>query len=330
MKEQNYYRQKRFLVTGGAGFLGRHVVEELQRKGAKEIVVPRSAQYDLTREMEVRQLFEERGPIDVVLHLAAVAGGIGFNRHYPADVFYNNIMMNSLVMEHARRSGVQKFVGIGSVCEYPKYTEVPFSESSLWNGYPEETNAPYGLAKKMMLVQGQAYRQQYNFQYIHLLMINLYGPSDNFHPEHSHVIPGLIGKFVDAKHQGSKKVIAWGTGEATREFLYVEDAAEGIVLATERYDKPDPVNLGTGQEIKVMDLVYLIKDLSGFKGDVEWDTSKPDGQPRRQLDTSRAKKEFGFEAKTDFRAGLRRTIEWYEEQREFIPAHKAGHSSRFS
>ena len=305
------FKDKTFLVTGGAGFLGRFVVEKLQEKGAQRILVPRSREYDLTREQQVKKLFQEASHIDVVIHLAASVGGIGFNKKYPGDVFYRNIMMNTLVMEYARRNQVEKFVGISSVCGYPKYTPVPFKEEDLWNGYPEETNASYGLAKKMMLVQGQAYREQYGFNAIHLVMINLYGPGDNFDPEYSHVIPAIIKKFVDAKRRGDKKIVAWGTGEATREFLYVEDAAEGIVLATERYNKPAPVNLGAGKEIKVKDLVYLIKELVGFQGEVEWDTSKPDGQPRRKLDTSRAKEEFGFEAKVAFRDGLEQTIEWY-------------------
>jgi GDP-L-fucose synthase len=309
------FSDKAFLVTGGAGFLGRLVVEKLQQKGAQRILVPRSREYDLTQEQQVKRLFQESSHIDVVIHLAASVGGIGFNKRYPGDVLYRNIMMNTLVMEYARQNQVEKFVGIGSVCGYPKYTPVPFKEDDLWNGYPEETNASYGLAKKMMLVQGQAYREQYGFNAIHLVMINLYGPGDNFDPEFSHVIPAIIKKFVDAKRRGNKRVVAWGTGEATREFLHVEDAAEGIILATEHYDKPDPVNLGAGQEIKVRDLVYLIKKLSEFKGDVEWDTSKPDGQPRRRLDTSRAKREFGFEAKTDFEQGLANTIAWYENHR---------------
>ena len=305
------FKDKTFLVTGGAGFLGRFVVEKLQEKGAQRILVPRSREYDLTREQQVEKLFQEASHIDVVIHLAASVGGIGFNIKYPGDVFYRNIMMNTLVMEYARRNQVEKFVGIGSVCGYPKYTPVPFKEEDLWNGYPEETNASYGLAKMMMLVQGQAYREEYGFNAIHLVMINLYGPGDNFDPEYSHVIPAIIKKFVDAKRRGDKKIVAWGTGEATREFLYVEDAAEGIVLATERYNKPAPVNLGAGKEIKVKDLVYLIKELVDFQGEVEWDTSKPDGQPRRKLDTSRAKEEFGFEAKVAFRDGLEQTIEWY-------------------
>ena len=310
------FSDKAFLVTGGAGFLGRFVMGKLQEKGAQRILVPRSREYDLTQEQQVKRLFQESSHIDVVIHLAASVGGIGFNKRYPGDVLYKNIMMNTLVMEYARQSQVEKFVGIGSVCGYPKYTPVPFKEEDLWNGYPEETNASYGLAKKMMLVQGQAYQEQYRFNAIHLVMINLYGPGDNFDPEFSHVIPAIIKKFVDAKDRGDEKIIAWGTGEATREFLYVEDAAEGIVLATERYDKPNPVNLGAGQEIKVKDLVYLIKELVGFQGEIEWDASQPDGQPRRQLDTSRAKAEFGFEAKVAFRKGLKKTIEWYENHRE--------------
>jgi GDP-L-fucose synthase len=308
------FSDKAFLVTGGAGFLGRFVVGKLQQKGAQRVLAPRSREYDLTQEQQVKRLFQESSHIDVVIHLAASVGGIGFNKRYPGDVLYRNIMMNTLVMEYARKNQVEKFVGIGSVCGYPKYTPVPFKEDDLWNGYPEETNASYGLAKKMMLVQGQAYQEQYEFNAIHLVMINLYGPGDNFVPEYSHVIPAIIKKFVDAKECEDEKVVAWGTGEATREFLHVEDAAEGIILATERYNKPAPVNLGAGQEIKVKDLVYLIRNLVGFEGEVEWDTSKPDGQPRRRLDTSRATREFGFEAKITLKEGLRKTIEWYESR----------------
>jgi GDP-L-fucose synthase len=307
---------KTFLVTGGAGFLGRFVVRELQKKGAREIIVPRSREYDLTQEQQVEKLFEDTGNIDVIIHLAASVGGIGFNKRYPADVFYKNIMMNTLVMEYARRYQAEKFVGIGSVCGYPKYTPVPFKEDDLWNGYPEETNASYGLAKKMMLAQGQSYHEQYGFNAIHLIMINLYGPGDKFDLEYSHVIPAIIRKFVDAKEQKKDKVITWGTGQATREFLYVDDAAEGIVIATERYNKPEPVNLGAGQEIKVKDLVYLVKDLVGFEGEVVWDTSKPDGQPRRRLDTSRAKQEFNFEAQVQLKEGLRRTLAWYNKRKD--------------
>ena len=257
--------------------------------------------------------------IDVVIHLAAKVGGIGFNRRYPATLFYDNATMGIHLMEAARREGVQKFVAIGTVCAYPKYTPVPFKEEDLWNGYPEETNAPYGIAKKILLVQAQAYRKQYGFNAIFLLPVNLYGPRDNFDPESSHVIPALIKKMVDARLKGNNEVVVWGTGKASREFLYAEDAAEGILLATEKYDKPKPVNLGAGKEITIKELVDLIAGLTGYKGEIAWDTSKPDGQPRRCLQTSRAKKEFGFEAKTDFKQGLRRTIQWYKDMRTWRP-----------
>jgi len=303
------------VVTGGAGFLGSYVVEKLRERGCQQIFIPCSRDYDLREKEAIVQMYEDSKP-DIVIHLAAVVGGIGANRKHPGRFFYSNAIMGIQLIEQARQFGVGKFVCVGTICAYPKYTPIPFKEEDLWEGYPEETNAPYGLAKKMLLVQLQAYRQQYGFNGIYLLPVNLYGPGDNFDPEYSHVIPAIIKKFVDAKHRGNKKTVAWGTGEVTREFLYVEDAAEGIVLATEHYNKPAPVNLGVGQEIKVKDLVYLIKDLSGFEGEVEWDTSKPDGQPRRKLDTSRAKEEFGFEAKVAFREGLKRTVEWYEKCKE--------------
>jgi len=314
---QLFWADKRVVVTGGAGFLGSRVVAKLRERGCKEIFVPRSKDYDLREKKAIVRMYEDSKP-DIVIHLAAVVGGIGANQKYPGKFFYDNAIMGIQLIEKARRLGIDKFVCVGTVCAYPKFTPVPFKEDDLWNGYPEETNAPYGLAKKMLLVQLQAYRQQYGFNGIYLLPVNLYGPGDNFDPEYSHVIPAIIKKFVDAKNRGDEKIVAWGTGEATREFLYVEDAAEGLILATERYNKPDPANLGAGQEIKVKDLVYLIKDLSGFEGEVEWDTSKPDGQPRRRLDTARAKREFGFKANVAFREGLKHTIEWYENHKEEI------------
>jgi len=301
---------KRILVTGGAGFLGSHVVDTLRTRGYSEIVVPRSREYDLTDLNAVRRLCDDARP-DIVIHLAAVVGGIGANRERPGEFFYKNLMMGVQLIEQARLHGVEKFVAIGTICAYPKFTPVPFKEEDLWDGYPEETNAPYGLAKKMLLVQAQAYREQYGFNAIHLLPVNLYGPGDNFDPASSHVIPALIKKCCDAVTNGDAEIVVWGTGKATREFLYVEDAAEGIILATERYDKPDPVNLGAGFEISIYDLVHLIAKLTGFTGTIVWDTTKPDGQPRRCLDTSRAEQEFGFKAATPFEIGLQKTIEWY-------------------
>lgn len=305
-----FWSSKRVLVTGGAGFLGSFLVEELVRAGASptEITVPRSREMDLRTWDNCVRAVEGK---DIVIHLAASVGGIGFNQENPATLFYDNAIMGIQLMEAARRGGVDKFVQLGTICAYPKFTPVPFREEELWNGYPEETNAPYGLAKKMLLVQAQAYRQQYGFNAIYLLPVNLYGPRDNFDPRSSHVIPALIRKFVEARASGAGKVTLWGTGRATREFLYVEDAARGIRLATERFDGPEPVNLGAGFEISIMDLALLIKDLTGYEGDIVWDASKPDGQPRRMLDTSRAREMFGFEAGTDFREGLKRTIEWY-------------------
>ncbi|MBI0583775.1 MAG: GDP-L-fucose synthase [Methanomassiliicoccus sp.] len=309
----SFWSGKRVLVTGGAGFLGSFLVEELIRAGASrsDITVPRSRETDLrTWENCVRSVRDK----DLVIHLAASVGGIGFNQENPATLFYDNAIMGIQLMEAARRGGVAKFVQLGTICAYPKHTPVPFREEDLWNGYPEETNAPYGLAKKMLLVQAQAYRQQYGFNAIYLLPVNLYGPRDNFDPRSSHVIPALIKKFVEARESGAAEVTLWGTGRATREFLYVEDAARGIMLAAERYDGPEPVNLGAGFEISIMDLALLIRDLTGFEGEILWDTSKPDGQPRRMLDTSRAR-DFGFVAGTEFREGLRKTIDWYMENR---------------
>ena len=304
---------KRVVVTGGAGFLGRHVVRKLGERGCREILVPRSRDYDLVRMEAVERLYVETRP-NVVVHLAARVGGIGANMRNPGSFFYENLMMGLHLMEQGRLHGIEKFVAIGTICAYPKFTPVPFKEDNIWNGYPEETNAPYGLAKKMLLVQSQAYRQQYGFNAIYLLPVNLYGPGDNFDPEYSHVIPALIKKVFDAKERGEKSIVAWGTGQASREFLYVEDAAEGIALATEKYDEPEPVNLGAGFEITIRELAELICTLSGFDGEIQWDTSRPDGQPRRCLDTTRAKKEFGFVARTDLREGLKNTIEWYSNE----------------
>ena len=302
------------LVTGGAGFLGSSLVRTLERHGlAKEnIRVPRSRDLDLRRWEDCVTAVEN---VDLVIHLAAKVGGIGYNMANPGSLFYDNAIMGIQLMEAARQAGVAKFVAVGTICAYPKFTPVPFREEDLWNGYPEETNAPYGLAKKMLLVQAQAYRQQYGFNAIYLLPVNLYGPGDNFDPASSHVIPALIKKFVEAVETGAESVEVWGTGAASREFLYVDDAAEGIVLAAERYDRPEPVNLGAGFEITIRDLATLIADLTGFTGEIVWDTTKPDGQPRRCLDVSRAEREFGFRAKVDFREGLKRTIAWYRERR---------------
>lgn len=307
---------KRLLVTGGAGFLGKHVVRELDKKGCREIFIPRSKDYNLVESDAVKRVHRDARP-DVVIHLAAVVGGIGANRANPGKFFYDNLMMGVQMMEQGRLFEIEKFIAIGTVCAYPKFTPVPFKEDDLWNGYPEETNAPYGLAKKMLLVQAQAYRQQYGFNAIYLLPVNLYGPEDNFDPQSSHVIPALIKKCVDAMESGEDRIVVWGTGQASREFLYVEDAAEAIVLATEKYDKPEPLNIGAGFEIKIKDLVSLVVELTGFRGEVVWDSTKPDGQPRRRLDVSRAEKEIGFRAKTDFRGGLRKTIEWYKAQKSF-------------
>ena len=308
----NFWQHKRVMVTGGAGFLGSYVVEKLQENGASHIFVPRSREYNLTEKDAVERAYRDAKP-DLVIHLAAKVGGIGANQANPGKFFYENLQIGIQVMEVGRQRGVEKFVAIGTVCAYPKYSTVPFREENLWNGYPEETNAPYGLAKKMLLVQAQAYREQYGFNAIYLLPVNLYGPRDNFDPESSHVIPALIRKCVmtppSSLHPSSMTV--WGTGKATREFLYVEDAAEGILLATEKYDKPQPVNLGSGVEISIKELVERIAQLTGYQGKITWDSSKPDGQPRRLLDTSRAFQEFGFKAKTKLEDGLRKTVEWY-------------------
>ena len=306
----SFFENKRVLVTGGAGFLGSFVIEKVKERGCKEIFVPRSKDYDLVKYEACKKVYEDTRP-DIVIHLAARVGGIGANRENPGRFFYENLMMGVQMIELGRQAGIEKFIAIGTICAYPKFTPVPFKEENLWNGYPEETNAPYGLAKKMLLVQAQAYRQQYGFNAIYLLPVNLYGPGDNFDPQSSHVIPALIKKCIDAIRNNDSKITVWGTGQPTREFLYVEDAAEGILLASEGYNKPDPVNLGAGFEISIKDLVALIAELSGFKGRIIWDTAMPDGQPKRMLDTSKAEKEFGFKAKMGLQEGLKRTIDWY-------------------
>jgi GDP-L-fucose synthase len=314
MVENAYWQDYRVCVTGGAGFLGRYVVDQLRQAGAKEVFVPRVEQYNLVELEAVERLLKDSCP-DVVIHLAAHVGGIGANRAHPAQFFYDNLMMGVQLMHQAWQRGVKKFVTIGTVCAYPKFTPVPFREEDLWNGYPEETNAPYGLAKKMMLVMGQAYRQEYDFHSIYLLPVNLYGPGDNFDPQSSHVIPAMIRKIMEAQESGQEEVVLWGDGSPTREFLYVQDAAEGILRSAALYDGSEPVNLGSGNEISIKDLAELIGRLTNFQGRFVWDTSKPNGQPRRALDVSRAEKYFGFRAKTNFEEGLRRTIDWYRDHR---------------
>ena len=310
----SFWQTRKVLVTGGGGFLGQRVVARLKSEGATDVMSPRSRDYDLRSLDGISRALADSKP-DVVIHLAAVVGGIGANRENPGQFFYENAIMGVQLMEQARLADVRKFVTIGTVCSYPKFTPVPFHEDDLWTGYPEETNAPYGLAKKMLLVQGQAYREQYGFNVIHLIPVNLYGPGDNFDPRSSHVIPALIRKCVEARENGDPYIEVWGSGAASREFLYVDDAARGIVLAAERYNGGEPVNLGVGQEITIRDLVKLIATLTNYQGERRWDTTKPDGQPRRALDTSRARRLFGFEAATSFEDGLRKTIVWYESSR---------------
>lgn len=309
------WEEKRICVTGGAGFLGTHLIKQLEVRGAKDIFIPTIQEYNLVEGKAVQRMLSDSKP-DVIIHLAAHVGGIGANREHPAEFFYDNLMMGVQLMHEAYKFGVEKFVAIGTVCAYPKFTPVPFREENLWMGYPEETNAPYGLAKKMLLVQSQAYRDQYGFNSIFLLPVNLYGPGDNFDPRSSHVIPALIRKCLEAKENGEDHIIVWGDGSPTREFIFVEDAAKAIALATERFNKSEPVNIGSGFEISIKDLVEKIARMTGFEGELVWDKTKPNGQPRRALDTSRAKQEFGFEAKTDFDEGLARTIEWYRENRK--------------
>ncbi|MBF0385190.1 MAG: GDP-L-fucose synthase [Candidatus Omnitrophica bacterium] len=306
----SFWHKKRVVVTGGAGFLGSVVVSRLEAKGCKKIFVPRSKEYDLLDRGAIKSLLNKTKP-DIIIHLAASVGGIGANRDNPGKFFYDNLIMGVELMEQSRILNVPKFVALGTICAYPKFTKVPFKEDDLWEGYPEETNAPYGLAKKMLLVQAQSYREQYGFNAIYLLPVNLYGPGDNFSPKSSHVIPALIKKCIDAIDKKESVVEVWGTGRASREFLYVDDAAEGIIIAAEKYNKPDPVNIGAGFEITIKELAEKIVELTGFKGKITWDRSKPDGQPRRCLDTQRAVKEFGFKAKTTFEEGLKKTIEWY-------------------
>ena len=308
------WSQESIVVTGGAGFLGSFVLEELRRRGARDVFVPRSADYDLVDIAAVRRLYADAKPT-LVIHMAARVGGIGANRDNPGKFFYDNLMMGVQLIEVGRQVGLKKLVALGTICAYPKFAPVPFKEDDIWNGYPEETNAPYGLAKKMLLVQSQAYRQQYGFNSSVLFPVNLYGPKDNFDLHTSHVIPALIRKCVEARDRGDRQIVVWGDGSASREFLHARDAAEGIVAASERYDKSEPVNLGAGFEIKIRDLVPLIARLCRFEGEIVWDTTKPNGQPRRMLDTSRALEEFGWKARIGFEEGLRETVEWYEKNR---------------
>ena len=310
MTDNKFWQSRRVCVTGGAGFLGKVVVRKLHERGVKEVFIPNIEDYDLVKLEDINRMLKNANA-NMIIHLAAQVGGIGANREHPAEFFYNNLMMGVQLQHRAWETGVEKFVGIGTICAYPKFTPVPFNETNLWDGYPEETNAPYGLAKKMLLVQAQSYRQQYGYNAIFLLPVNLYGPGDNFNPNSSHVIPALIRKCIEANEAGLKEIVIWGDGSPTREFLYVEDAAEGILLAAEKYDGPEPVNLGSGFEISIKDLVELIASLTGYKGSLIWDATKPNGQPRRALDVKRAHDYFGFQAKMNFNEGLKNTIEWY-------------------
>jgi len=309
-----FFKNKRIVITGGAGFLGSYIIEGLQKRGCKNILIPKIEDYNFVNLPDVIRMYDDMKP-DIVIHLAAVVGGIGVNRQHPGKFFYENLMMGVQLIDQARLRKIEKFVAIGTVCSYPKFTPVPFKEDDIWNGYPEETNAPYGLAKKMLLVQSQSYRAEYGFNSIFLVPVNLYGPRDNFDPDSSHVIPALIKKCVDAIDAGDDHIVCWGTGKASREFIYVSDAAEGILLAAERYNGPEPVNIGAGFEITIKDLTEKIVKLTGFKGQIRWDSSKPDGQPRRRLDVSRAKNLFGFEAQMTFDEGLKRIIDWFRENR---------------
>ena len=314
-----FWAKRNVCVTGGAGFLGSYVLEKLQARGAEDVFVPTIEQFNLVEPEDVKRLLNDANP-DIVIHLAANVGGIGANQSHPAEFFYDNLMMGVHLMHESWKQGIEKFVAIGTVCAYPKFTPIPFKEDNLWNGYPEETNAPYGLAKKMLLVQSQAYRQQYDFNSLFLVPVNLYGPRDNFNLETSHVIPALIRKALEAQERGDKEIVVWGDGSPTREFLFAEDAAEGILLATERLNSSDPVNLGSGEEIAIKDLAEKIVALTGFEGELQWDTTRPNGQPRRALDTSRAVERFGFRAQVKLEQGLRRTVEWYVETRRDLKA----------
>ena len=307
----NFWENKRITVTGGKGFLGSYILKKLEQRGCNNIAIAGLPEYDLTRLQDIKKMYQKQRP-DIVIHLAAVVGGIGANMQNPGKFFYENAIMGIQLLHEAYLNKIEKFVGIGTICAYPKFASIPFKEEDIWSGYPEETNAPYGLAKKMMLVQSQAYRQQYGFNSNFLLPVNLYGPRDNFDPNSSHVIPALIKKSVDSMQKGNDEIVVWGTGSPSREFIYAEDAAEGILLATEKYNESDPVNIGAGFEITIKDLVNLIVKLTGFKGKIIWDASNPDGQPRRMLDTSKAEKEFGFKAQTGFEEGLKKTIKWYK------------------